>query len=105
MAFLVSNASPSSPWGENVIDPVPKLETGWANFDSSFGEPMMTNKEDEILPDHQFSCALEQSILNNITPPLKLSVNTNSLIDNLTGKIKIYFKFKFCKNLYYIYYF
>lgn len=88
MTFLVSNASPSSPWGENVIDPVPKLETGWANFNSVFGDSMGTI-EDEIIPDHQFTLAMERNIL--FTRPLNLNVDPNSLGNNSTGKSKIYF--------------
>lgn len=80
----VSNAFSSSPWGENVKEPTPKLETGWANFDSSFEDPMVTNGDSEI--DHKlFSDVIEQNTQDDIQP-FKSADNTNFSIDNFTGK-------------------
>ncbi|VVC26842.1 SIT4 phosphatase-associated protein family [Cinara cedri] len=78
----ISNPSSSSPWGDNVINLEPRLETGWANFDSSFGEPMVTNGDE--IADDQFSNVVEQNT-QNITPQLELSDNTIAPTNNLTS--------------------
>ncbi|XP_050539705.1 serine/threonine-protein phosphatase 6 regulatory subunit 3-B [Daktulosphaira vitifoliae] len=62
-------ACPSSPWGENIIEP--KLETGWANFDSSFGEPIELNGESGI--DQELFAHLTDD--NAQDPPLNFSEN------------------------------
>lgn len=72
-----------------MIDPTPRLETGWANFDSSFGEPMVTNGDE--IADHPFFNAVEQNTQN--IPPLD-SVNTISSVDIFTRKSTVYLKFK-----------
>lgn len=83
MCYTVSNAFPSSPWGENFKEPTPKLETGWANFDSSFEDPMVTNGDSEI--NHElFSGVIEQN-LQDVTQPFKSS-DLNLSIDNFTGE-------------------
>lgn len=82
--FVVSNAFSSSPWGENVKEPTPKLETGWANFDSSFGDPMVTNGDPEI--NHELFSDIVEHNTQNVTQPFESADNTNSSIKNLTGK-------------------
>lgn len=65
------------------MEPTPKLETGWANFDSSFGEPMVTNGDQTF--DHKlFPDVIEQCILD-IAEPVE-SLDSTSPIDNLTCK-------------------
>ncbi|XP_029342351.1 serine/threonine-protein phosphatase 6 regulatory subunit 3 isoform X1 [Acyrthosiphon pisum] len=72
-AINISGGFSSSPWGENVTEPTPKLETGWANFDSSFGEPLVANGDPVI--DHE--------LFQDITPPIVLPENATMSIDNL----------------------
>lgn len=79
--YLVPSEFPSSPWGENAVEPTPKLETGWANFDSSFGEPMVTNG-DSIIDQELFPDVIEQN-MGVFTPPFELHDNTISPIENL----------------------
>jgi len=56
---------PVSPWGENAVEPTPRLETGWANFDSSFEEPVVTNggiMMEQVIKSHElFSDVIEQN--------------------------------------------
>ncbi|XP_025414075.1 serine/threonine-protein phosphatase 6 regulatory subunit 3 isoform X2 [Sipha flava] len=81
-----SSAFPLNPWGDNIIEPTPKLETGWANFDSSFGESMITNG-DPIIEHELFSDVVEQST-EDIPPVFESPDITFSLIDNLPHQEK-----------------
>lgn len=74
---------PSSPWGENAVEPTPKLETGWANFDSSFEEPAMING-DVMMEHHELlSDVIEQNIQDST---LFESHDTILPIKNLTNE-------------------
>lgn len=79
--YLVFNKFPSSPWGENVIEPTPKIETGWANFDSSFGEPLVANGDPMNHHD-----VFSDSIKDNTAPPIELLDSTISPIIKSTRK-------------------
>lgn len=83
--YIVSNAFSSSPWGENVKEPTPKLETGWANFDSSFEDPMVTNGDSEI--NHELFPDIIKENTQDVTQPFESANNTNLSIDNFTGNI------------------
>lgn len=74
---------PLSPWGENAVEPTPKLETGWANFDSSFEEPVLTNGG--IVMEHYelLSDVVEQNIQDSTQFE---SHDTILPIQNLTSK-------------------
>lgn len=90
---LGSSPFSSSPWGENV-EPTPKLETGWATFDSSFGEPMVTNGDTTI--DHDLFPDLIKDInMQEITPPFDSPDKTKLPVENLTCKscckLRIYY--------------
>ncbi|XP_050055159.1 serine/threonine-protein phosphatase 6 regulatory subunit 3 isoform X1 [Aphis gossypii] len=78
----ISSAFSSSPWGENVTEPTPKLETGWANFDSSFGEPLVANGDPVI--DHELFPDVVEHNTQDITPPPVLpndaTISTGNLI-------------------------
>ncbi|XP_025202577.1 serine/threonine-protein phosphatase 6 regulatory subunit 3 isoform X2 [Melanaphis sacchari] len=78
----ISSAFSSSPWGENVTELIPKLETGWANFDSSFGEPLVANGDPVI--DHELFPEVIEHNTQDITPPIVLPDNGTLSIDNLT---------------------
>ncbi|KAF0758565.1 serine/threonine-protein phosphatase 6 regulatory subunit 3 isoform X1 [Aphis craccivora] len=77
----ISSAFSSSPWGENVTEPTPKLETGWANFDSSFGEPLVANGDSVI--DHELFPDVVEHNTQDITPPPVLLNNATMSTDNL----------------------
>jgi hypothetical protein len=94
--FLASSAFPLNPWGDNIIEPTPKLETGWANFDSSFGESMITNG-DPIIEHELFSDVVEQST-EDIPPVFESPDITFSLIDNLPRKNFSQILFYLCIN-------
>ncbi|XP_060854654.1 serine/threonine-protein phosphatase 6 regulatory subunit 3 isoform X1 [Rhopalosiphum padi] len=78
----ISSAFSSSPWGENVTEPTPKLETGWANFDSSFGEPLVANGN-TVIDNELFPEVIEHNTTQDITPPFVLPDNATMSIDNL----------------------
>ncbi|XP_026822188.1 serine/threonine-protein phosphatase 6 regulatory subunit 3 isoform X1 [Rhopalosiphum maidis] len=78
----ISSAFSSSPWGENVTEPTPKLETGWANFDSSFGEPLVANGN-PVINNELFPEVNEHNTTQDITPPFVLPDNATMSIDNL----------------------
>lgn len=82
--YLVSSAFSSSPWGENVTEPTPKLETGWANFDSSFGEPLVANGDPVV--DHELFPDVIEHNTQDITPPFVLPESATMSIDNLIRK-------------------
>ncbi|XP_050055161.1 serine/threonine-protein phosphatase 6 regulatory subunit 3 isoform X2 [Aphis gossypii] len=87
----ISSAFSSSPWGENVTEPTPKLETGWANFDSSFGEPLVANGDPVI--DHELFPDVVEHNTQDITPPPVLpndaTISTDSHLEDqeMTDKI------------------
>jgi len=77
------NIFPSSSWGENAVEPTPKLETGWANFDSSVEEPVLTNG-DIVIEHHEL---LSDVIEQNIQDSTLFELNDTILpIKNLTSK-------------------
>uniref|UniRef100_A0A2S2P3Z1 Serine/threonine-protein phosphatase 6 regulatory subunit 3 n=1 Tax=Schizaphis graminum TaxID=13262 RepID=A0A2S2P3Z1_SCHGA len=78
----ISSAFSSSPWGENVTEPTPKLETGWANFDSSFGEPLVANG-DPVIDNELFPEVIDHNTTQDITPPFVLPDNATMSTDNL----------------------
>lgn len=90
---LASSVFPLSPWGDNIIEPTPRLETGWANFDSSFGESMITNG-DPIIEHELFSDVVEQNT-EDMSPVFEYPDNTFSLVNNLPRK-------DFCLLLFYL---
>lgn len=66
--YLVFNKFSSSPWGEN-IEPTPKIETGWANFDSSFGESIVANGDP--LNNHEVFSDVIEFNAHDITPTIE----------------------------------
>ncbi|XP_022173442.1 serine/threonine-protein phosphatase 6 regulatory subunit 3 [Myzus persicae] len=81
-SISISSAFSSSPWGENVTEePTPKLETGWANFDSSFGEPLVANGDPVI--DHELFPGVIEPNTQDIAPPFVLPESATMSIDNL----------------------
>ncbi|KAE9532354.1 hypothetical protein AGLY_009977 [Aphis glycines] len=87
----ISSAFSSSPWGENITEPTPKLETGWANFDSSFGEPLVANGDPVI--DHELFPDVVEHNTQDTTPPPVLpndaTISTDSHLEDqeMTDKI------------------
>lgn len=83
---LEPNTFSLSPWGENSGEPTPKLETGWANFDSSFEEPVVTNggMEQVIKPHELFPDIVEQNAQDGTL--FESHDDTISSIKNLTCK-------------------
>lgn len=79
---------PASPWGENTVEPTPKLETGWANFDSSFEEPIVTNGDimvEQVIKTHDLlSDVIELNTQDSTL--FESHEDTISPIKNLTSK-------------------
>ncbi|XP_050419591.1 serine/threonine-protein phosphatase 6 regulatory subunit 3 [Adelges cooleyi] len=66
------------PWGENATEQSPKLETGWANFDSSFGEPIVLNGESGI-DQELFTHLTDDYVQDIITSPIKPAEENQTL--------------------------
>lgn len=79
--YSASSVIPSSPWGENTLELTPKLETGWATFDSSFGVSMVTNGNTAIF--HKLFPEEDEQNMKDITPPFESLNNPTSPLENL----------------------